>query len=239
LVSTFTDSGARLYHQLSSYDALERPSQEGGTALATEEHVRTAPADPELVDGLNALLKRRISTRDFGEKPLARTILADVLWSGYGCIDAGTLEHRTVPSAGGLYPLDVVVAARNIDGLASAWHQFCPADVTLKWLAELADLSAFFRTQHVPYEKVSAVVFLLGNFDEPYQRYGERGYRFVLLEAGHVAQNLLLACAARGVGAIALGGFEDELTREHLAATLPNALPLYAVAIGTAAEATS
>jgi SagB-type dehydrogenase family enzyme len=63
-------------------------------------------------------------------------------------------------------------------------------------------------------------------------KYGLRGYRFALLEAGHVAQNLLLAAAALGLAAVPLGAFYDRRTDEFLRLDGVNESTLYTVALG-------
>jgi SagB-type dehydrogenase family enzyme len=98
-----------------------------------------------------------------------------------------------------------------------------------------AALAQIFLAQ--PYLTAAAVVVVLaGALDRTTARYGDRGYRYVLYEAGHAMQNLTLAGAALDIGTLNLGGFLDDA----LAAVLrlrPDAVPLYAVAFGPPAGA--
>ena len=72
---------------------------------------------------------------------------------------------------------------------------------------------------------------------EPLQRrYGERGYRYLLLEAGHVAQNMLLGAVALGASAVPLGGFDDATVNQLIAQHVPGAVTLYSVVVGQPPE---
>jgi SagB-type dehydrogenase family enzyme len=63
-------------------------------------------------------------------------------------------------------------------------------------------------------------------------KYGLRGYRFALLEAGHVAQNVVLTATALGLAAVPLGGFYDRPTDEFLGLDGVNESTLYTIALG-------
>ena len=232
-----TDVGtaALLYHRLSSYGWMDEPPvlAPGGKPVAELETLTVPAPDPTLPAALESVLRRRVSRRDFTGAPLDRDRLLFALWCGYGRTGTGDLERRTAPSAGGVFPLELVVGAINIDGADPGWYRFRPADGGLEPAGPTGDLGALFRTRHVPFDRAAAVVFLTADLPPMLRRYGDRGYRFALLEAGHVAQNLLLACAATGLGAVALGGFDDELAGDTVPAAAPGASPLYAVVLGS------
>lgn len=227
-------AAALMYHRLSSYGWMDEPPvlAPGGVPNAVLDTLTVPPPDPELPAAFEAVLRRRVSRRDFTGAPVALDRLKFALWCGYGRTDGGGLEHRTTPSAGGVYPLELVVGVVNVDGARPGWYRFRPADGELEWAGPASDTGELFRTRHVPFDRAAAVVFLTADLSPMLHRYGERGYRFTLLEAGHVAQNLLLACAATGLGAVALGGFDDELTGEVLPASVAGASPLYTVVLG-------
>jgi len=78
----------------------------------------------------------------------------------------------------------------------------------------------------------SLLLVITAMFGRTKIKYGERGYRFVLLEAGHVAQNICLAAVGMNLGACPIGGFVDDLVHEVLDVDGVDEAAIYAVAIG-------
>ena len=163
-----------------------------------------------LADALDA----RRSIRAFGERPLRLDELGSILRAAYGVtgrLDGTPQTLRSAPSGGGLYPLELYVVTRHVEGLDAALHHFDPLRQGLELLRaiepgdELDSLS--------PYGELlassAAFVAVTAMFWRSRFKYGARAYRFTLLEAGHLAQNLLLAVAALGLAAVPLGGFYD------------------------------
>jgi SagB-type dehydrogenase family enzyme len=86
-------------------------------------------------------------------------------------------------------------------------------------------------------ENVNIIVLITGVFERSLRKYGPRGYRYMLLEAGHVAQNLCLGAADVGLGALCLGGFRDASLNRFLGLDGQREAVLYCVSVGTAAAA--
>jgi SagB-type dehydrogenase family enzyme len=166
-----------------------------------------------------------------------------VLYAGYGVTDllespdgSGALPLRAVPSGGALYPLELYVAALRVDGLEAGLYHFdpllCCLEIARTGLApdELAALSTYPEIV----SPCAALLLVVAVFGRTRFKYGLRGYRFALLEAGHLGQNVLLAATAFGFGAVPLGGFYDRLTDEFLGLDGVNESTLYTIAIGRA-----
>lgn len=169
---------------------------------------------PELGRALlaDAIAQRR-SRRSFAETQLPLSALATVLHAAYGptarFTDTGQ-SLRTVPSGGALYPLELYLAAHEVESLDAALYHYDPLRHGLELLrgfdrAETAALT--------PYEELvapsAAVLLVTGMFWRSRFKYGNRAYRFTLLEAGHLGQNVLLAAEALGLATVPLGGFYD------------------------------
>jgi SagB-type dehydrogenase family enzyme len=165
---------------------------------------------------LEAALQRRRSVRRFARMPLALADTAQLLWAAQGITDAR--GHRTAPSAGALYPLELVVVAGQVDGLAAGSYRHLAAEQALLRIADgdaRAAVAAATRGQ--PWVAEAPLILVLAA--DPARtaaRYGERAERFIALEAGAVAQNVYLQCAARGWATTLVGAFDEVRLRQAL-----------------------
>jgi SagB-type dehydrogenase family enzyme len=219
------DDPAELFHEASKlHPALGMRQAAGLARLASNEELQTAAkvaarSNPQLsAHGLPtprrprcslwAAFERRQSRRDFDGAWLAERSLATVLDSGYG-MRAG--NGRRVPSGGALYPLELYVAAHRVDGVDAGVYRFDPRRHALEELDRSDPWTALEAACVFPglLEGAAAVVLVVAVFGRTRFKYGQRGYRFALLEAGHVVQNVVLAAAALDLPALPLGGFYD------------------------------
>jgi SagB-type dehydrogenase family enzyme len=130
-----------------------------------------------------------------------------VLASAYRSTAAG---RRPVPSAGALYPLELYVAALAVEGVPAAVYHYHPFRHRLERLTAVSrpDVARALVDPALA-EDAGALLVVSAVFWRSRIKYGLRGYRFALLEAGHVVQNAVLAAAAAGIAALPLGGFYD------------------------------
>ncbi len=200
-------------------------------------------ADPDV--GLRAAIDQRVSCRSFTTDAVGLPELATLLRGAYGIPeqsrqDAVELADRPVPSAGGLYPLELSIVVRAVEGLAPGVYHFVPAADGLEQLRGDAIprtlMTYLFMGQ--PWVAEAAVVAVLSGVPgRTLPKYSDRGYRYLLIEAGHVGQNLALLATALGLGAVHLGGFYDDELAGLLRLDPEQELPLYATAIGVTAAA--
>jgi SagB-type dehydrogenase family enzyme len=182
-----------------------------------------------------SVVRARRSAERFGGEPIALEKLATVLRLGAGVTGTtGGRRRRAAPSAGALYPVDLHCLVRAVDGLAAGLYTHQPE------LDRLVQRSTVDPTEEVREavgyeiaEGAAAVVVLTGALGRGRPRYGERAYRFVLLEAGHVAQNLLLAAEACGLAACPIGGFADDHLNHLLCLDGVADAVVYLVALGS------
>ncbi|MPZ73351.1 MAG: SagB/ThcOx family dehydrogenase [Nitriliruptorales bacterium] len=190
--------------------------------------------------GLSELLKRRVSCRAFTSEALTLPAIATLLRSAYGVLGSSVggdvaLFDRAVPSAGGLYPLEVSLLVRAVDGLSSGVHHYVPGADGLEQLRRdpLPHQLISYLFMGQPWVAQAAVVVVLsGATGRTLVKYGDRGYRYLLLEAGHAAQNVVLTATALGLGAVCLGGFYDDELATLLLLDIEREIPLYAMAVG-------
>lgn len=196
--------------------------------------------------GLDAALHRRRSAREFAGLPLDLEEAGTLLWAAAGMIAAGGSgvggsglhARRTVPSAGACYPIDAYFWFPIPPGGVHPGPYYYDASAHGAPLVALgppeSSLSDLLTASAFPalIEHAGLLIVLAGVFARTTDRYGARGYRFVLLEAGHAAQNIYLAAAALDLGAVALGGLDDAMLDALLGLDGAHASVLYAVAVG-------
>jgi SagB-type dehydrogenase family enzyme len=185
---------------------------------------------------LLALLRARHSCRSFAARQMPLATLAALLAGTQGIVGAGEASflRRATPSAGGLFPLDLHVFVRRIDGLADGLHRYDPLSHALIEL-DRDDVSSRLAAAVYAYPFIidaNALFALVARFPRTQDKYGPRGYRYILLEAGHCAQNLILRAAELGLGALCIGGFADGLINAQLGLNPTLAGAVYLVAAG-------
>lgn len=194
---------------------------------------------------LDRVLAERASCRRFVDADLEVPELSALLGGAYGVLGRARFEEtmlmeRPVPSGGGMYPLEVYLLARRVAGLDPAIYHYAPLHHGLERLTEgpapATSVSRLFLDQ--PWAGgASVVVVLTAVLDRTLRKYHDRGYRYVLFEAGHVAQNLNLVATGAGLGSCNFGGFADHHLAGLLGIDVEVEVPLYAIAIGRPASA--
>jgi SagB-type dehydrogenase family enzyme len=210
-------------------------------------HYRGYPAIPLTKDFpptphcFEEVVIRRRSRREFSGLPMPLQTLAKILYLGDGVVDylqagdGSTWSLRTAPSGGGLYPIDLYCAVMRVDGLAPGLYFYNPAQHSLEQLLKqdlTQALAAIAPAAEASISQASICIILSSVMSRIKFKYGERAYRFVLLEAGHVAQNLLLAAQAEAVNAFAVGGFLDDPLNDLLHLDGVEEAALYFVLMG-------
>jgi SagB-type dehydrogenase family enzyme len=175
------------------------------------------PARAEGVSLWHALTSRR-SLREFGRRPLAAEEIAALLWAGQGLTSPE--GGRASPSAGALYPTTLTIAdGRGLFRYLPRRHalQEVSGEDRRPHLAAAALGQDFVAAAPVTLAVTADPAVLAG-------RYGDRAERYCVLEAGHVAQNVLLQATALGLAAAPVAAFRDdevlaalELEKGHLA----------------------
>jgi SagB-type dehydrogenase family enzyme len=175
---------------------------------------------------LEEALVRRRSVREFDTQPLTTGELGQLLWAAQGI----TRERgfRTAPSAGALYPLEMYLA--TTDGV----FHYLPHDHQLLVASPKDAREKLYQAalEQEPVRQAPAVFIVTAVYERTAAKYGEeRGPRYVHLEAGHAAQNLLLEAAALELGAVPIGAFHDEEIKKALELAADHQ-PLYLIPVG-------
>jgi len=212
------------YHQAPQI-ALPRPRTEGG-------------------EGLWSVLSRRRSVRRYDPGPLRLEDLSQVLWAAQGITRlAGDFDFRTSPSAGALYPVETYLAVHAVEYLTPGVYHYAVEAHALEQL-QLDDL----RTQELRTQVAQAaldqrvghdaqvVLIWTAVFERSKWKYKQRAYRYIYLDAGHIAQNVALAAVALGLGSCQVAALYDDEANTLLGIDGEQESVIYMTALGKERE---
>jgi SagB-type dehydrogenase family enzyme len=201
--------------------------------------VRLPP--PLRQDGdLAGVIEGRRSCREFDQPALSLEQVSTILMQSYGLGRAELSDgfercRRPVPSAGALYPLELYVIVNRVEGLESGIYHYGLVDHSLERLTNSPvpsnTLAELFLAQDYA-ASASVIIVMTAVFARSMRKYGDRGYRYILIEAGHVGQNAMLSCENLELASLALGGFLDAPLADLLGIDAGDELPIYAIAVG-------
>jgi SagB-type dehydrogenase family enzyme len=203
------------------------------------------PEPVEAIGGLLDAIRERHSCRQFAVDPVRLSALSTLLRYAYGVIGESSFGalpfyERPVPSGGGMYPLDLYLIANRVEGLAAGVYRYAPVTHGLELAREGAMPTRFltYLCMGQSYAGGAPLLIVIGaNFLRSMKKYGDRGYRYIYLEAGHVAQNINLLSFAIGLGNCDIGGFFDVELASLLRMDIEEEAPLYVIAVGVPTHA--
>ncbi|MBC7091182.1 MAG: SagB/ThcOx family dehydrogenase [Nitrososphaeria archaeon] len=191
----------------------------------------------------NIMLEKAIacrrSIRDYLDKPITVDALSMLLWAAQGVTEFN-YGFRTCPSAGGTYPLEVyavvgrecVLVENEVYLPAGSYKYFGKThSISLVREGDLRDALAKASLNQGWVRDARVNIVLCAVYERTTKVYGERGYRYVYMENGHVGQNVYLMAAALKLGAVVVGAFYDEEVKNVVGAQF-NENPLYVIPVG-------
>jgi len=182
------------------------------------------------LSALDSLLVQRRSVRSYADSSLTREEVVHLLWAACGLLPD---ERRTVPSAGALYPLRLIVVCGDVEGISAGIYGFSPTDSSLTLVAAgdlRDDLSDACAGQ--PWVSTApAAIVIAAEPEVTVAHYGDRGMRYVILEAGHASQNIYLECASISLGTVAVGAFDDSAVAA-VCRLSADEMPIYVMPVG-------
>ena len=167
----------------------------------------------EATMGFAEVLRRRKSIRAFSNQPLSLDDLGFLLWASTGIqrVEQG-YEFRTAPSAGALYPIETYIVANNIEDVDSGIYHY---NIKNHFLEEIKTGNFGDAIAHAALGQqicaTASVVFIwTAIFERSKWKYNQRAYRYIYLDAGHIAENLALAAVSITCGSCQVGAFFDD-----------------------------
>ena len=194
------------------YPPLQKPIPEGSPVLID----LPDPAEASLQEmDFTELLKKRQSWRKFNLDPLNLVELSYLLFATQGLlaeIGEGYASRRTVPSAGARHPYETYLAVNRVEGLKSGTYRYLPFSHQLLLLEETDQLPGLLTEANLGQKFVGNAPVALAWSCIPYRaewRYMDHAHKNILLDAGHICQNLYLAVTVLGLGTCAIGAYDQ------------------------------
>jgi SagB-type dehydrogenase family enzyme len=196
---------------------------------------QAAPLNP--VD-LTTAIQRRQSVRQYNNLPLSLAELSHLLWCTQGVKQVySNRTARNVPSAGSRHALETWLVVNNVAGLQSGLYRYIASKHQLALITPAASGDIAAKATEIchgqPFVKTAAALFIW--VAVPYRmawRYGDRGYRYLHLDAGHVCQNLYLAAESIDAGVCAIAAYDDDQMNAFLGIDGENAFAIYMATVG-------
>ena len=168
---------------------------------------------------LEKAVKKRRTVRSFARDPLGLEQLSQLLWAAQGITEDKGFK-RAAPSGGALYPMDIyaVVGEGGVQSLQAGVYHYEPGGHAVVRLTDedlrAAPASAALGQMWMAGAPLNLVI--TAEYVRICGKYGDRGIRYAVMEAGHVAQNIFLQAEAYGLGAGIVGAFRDHEVAEVL-----------------------
>jgi SagB-type dehydrogenase family enzyme len=181
-------------------------------------------------DLISAIIERK-AERQFATEPVALKDLALVLWAGSGIkspqVDSVSHATRTIPSAMGIYPIDVYVFALQVENLPSNIYLYLPEKHALQEIPSVNVTEALTKITNQRAVQNASMVFLIVFHRDKSSRMNDK---FAYFEAGEVVQNISLMAVDRGLGSYVIGMYNQEKIIEVL--NEENIEPVVLMAVG-------
>lgn len=233
-IRTMVDFSATAQSRGLEAPPLEKPYPPGAALIPLPGPQEwTGIANVSLQDAIAA----RKSHRAFDAGPLSLEELAFLLWATQGLrkTPSAAVAYRTVPSAGCRHALETYLAVFRVDGLPKGLYRYLPLEHALVEVGRPDDLEgrvgqAVFDQRFVA---KGAVTFFWTTIPQRMEwRYAEASYKVIALDAGHVCQNLYLACQAIGAGTCAIAAYDQGAADALLGVDGDEEFTLYIAPVG-------
>jgi len=234
------------YYEASKYQNMPEPDQKKGVPQPPLQ----MPYDPnaplfDLPDPKSCKLEQtdflsiaesRETRRVFTEQKLTLAELSYLLWITQGVKQVTeTKTRRMVPSAGSRHPFETFLLINRVEDLAQGLYRYLALEHKLLLVDASADVNQRLTEacQNQKHVQTSAITFCwVTDFARTYWRYGERAFRYVLLDAGHVCQNLYLAAETIHCGVCAIAAFDDDRVNAVLGVDGVHQFAVYLAVLG-------
>ena len=187
-------------------------------------------------------IRDRKSSRVYTQEDMSLSQLSFLLWATQGVKDIRGKSYatlRTVPSGGARHPFETYLLVRKVNGLQEGSYHYLPMEHELEYLGPIDDLDETISASlcDQKFTARSNVVFYWSMVAYRAEwRYGIYAHRGALIDAGHVGQNLYLACSGMGLGCCGIGAFDGDICDGIFYLDGEDEFIVYAASVGTISE---
>jgi len=217
--------------------SLDWAKKPGTYKLYPPELERVELDKPNLAGGspLYEILRKRRSERVYKDLPVPKRTLSQIIWAAQGItLVTEYQQFRTAPSAGALYPVETYCVINNVDSVKPGVYHYQVPYHTLVLLKEGyygSSLAQAALGQTIP--QLASFIFVWSAVPERAKwKYDQRAYRYIYLDAGHIAQNAALAATSCGLGSCQIGAFFDDEVNKVIGVDGKTETAIYMTAIG-------
>lgn len=220
--------------QRKPYPTLEKPYPEGSELIPLPDVDRLTVGQMPLAIAIES----RESRRKFSDQDLTLTELTFLLWATQGVrrvAPSGGVALRTVPSGGARHTFETYLACMRVANLVPGVYRYLPFEHKLLSVAQMSDVSERTKLACLNQRTAgqSAVCFCWST--TPYRaewRYASQAHKMIAIDAGHVCQNLYLACESLSLGCCAIGAYDQRLVDELIGVDGKDEFAVYLAAVG-------
>jgi SagB-type dehydrogenase family enzyme len=173
--------------------------------------------------------------RDFLQRPITDHQLSQLLWAAQGITaEQFGYKFRTVPSAGALYPLETYIVVNDVERIPQGVYHYNVTEHCLEQLKEgdyRVTIARAALDQRIAYD-ANLVFVWTAVFPRCKWKYKQRAYRYVYLDAGHIAQTVALAAVAVGLGSCQIAALYDEEVNDLLGVDGVEESAIYLTVVG-------
>lgn len=239
IIDTFMEE-TQVKHCQNTRKSQQLPPPLPEKPLLQDEAVIPLP-EPELLPDKTVnfleLIELRSTVREYSDKPLSMKELSYLLWCTQGVKMGlpGNVTRRTVPSAGSRHAFETYLYVKRVEGLQEGIYRFLALEHALVPVKLGADTNSLVQPAFTKLNMLnaSAVTFMwAAHLERMTYMFGDRSYRYLFLDAGHVCQNLYLAGHTMNIGICAVGAFNDDEINHLLLLDGKNDFVVYAAHAG-------
>jgi SagB-type dehydrogenase family enzyme len=193
--------------------------------------IKLPQTEPNPGQPLEQLLAQRRCVRKYAHRSVTLADATSLLWAAQG-VNADD-DLRTAPSAGALHPIEIYLAAGAVTELVPGIYRYLPSEGAIENSAEGDRRVALARAAlgQAWVADAALILIIAADYEHTTSKHGRRGKRYVHMEAGHVAQNVLLMAATLNLGSAVVGAFDDKLVAAATGLD-GNQAPLYLLPVG-------
>lgn len=183
---------------------------------------------------LKKALQERKSSRQFSDSPISLIKVSTLLYFSAGLKDKNKLlqTNRFYPSGGGRYPLEIYLIVLNVQGLPKGVYHYYLKSHCLEELFLIKTFALKEYIIHPWFKHATCFIIISAMFKRTTVKYGDRGYRLVLEEAGHMGQNIYLLSSALNLACCGIDGYIDDQLNKLLDIDGVNESVIYVFALG-------